>query len=296
LRQDHPDKAGSAELLRRVRRYALLLNLTLIACLLTPLLPGMISTALHYQSDDPVLAARVIGETQPIWSGPASKVWTTFALLLAAALCIVWNERRLRIGEKIWLAGSTLLLLKMGRFSPLFVLIAAPVLAATLPRLSGRMLGCPAVVALLAGLLAVGGWRMYRQFPPPAMSLDTWLNRNGPETGYPTQAAAFVEQNIRPASGHLINEFSWGGYLAWRLHGRFEILIDGRTQVYSPQMWRSLYVEKGPRQRQVYLASLQADAAVLPVQKSLFHDALTNCGWTSVYRDDQAEVLKPPQK
>jgi hypothetical protein len=158
------------------------------------------------------------------------------------------------------------------------------------------MLACPAVIAILAGVLAVGGWTLYSKFPPPSMSLDAWLNHNGPDLpGYPTAAAAFVENNIRPISGHLINEFPWGGYLAWRLHGRFQILVDGRTQLYPPQMWQSLYLGSA-QERQAYLASLPADAAILPIRNSLFHDALIECGWTSQYSDDRAEVLRPPRR
>jgi hypothetical protein len=288
-----------------LRRYAILLNLTLAACLLTPMLPGLIRTTRNYQSDDPVLAAPVIAETQPIWHGPPGNFWTPVALLndtilLAAALCLICNGRRLRMGETIWLAASALLLLKMGRFSPLFVLIAAPVLAATLPRFSGRTLGRPAMIALLAGMLAAGSWEICRRFPPPAMSLDAWLNRHGPEIpgGYPTDAAAYVERQIPRVHGNIINEFPWGGYLAWRLNGQFKILIDGRTQVYPPDVWQSLYLGSS-QERQAYLKTLNADAAILPLGKSLFHDALIHCGWTSSkYHDPQgrAEVLVPPQK
>ena len=51
-------------------------------------------------------------------------------------------------------------------------------------------------------------------------------------------AAAYVEQNLPPGSGRLINEYSWGGYLAWRLQGRYQVLLDGNTAIFPAELWR----------------------------------------------------------
>src|SRR6202035_5908931 len=98
-----------------------------------------------------------------------------------------------------------------------------------LPRFSDRILHRPPVVAILAAVLALCVGRLCVDFPRAGTPLDVWLNRHGPDApGYPTGAAAYVEQHIPRVSGHLINEFSWGGYLAWRLGGHFQVLVDGR--------------------------------------------------------------------
>jgi hypothetical protein len=210
------------------------------------------------------------------------------------AFCVLIQHRRVRMGEKLWLACGFLLLLKMGRLTPLFVLIGAPVLAATLPRFSDRVLRRRPVVALLAAVWILGVWRIGRDFPSARTPLDVWLNRNGPTCpGYPIGAAAYVERYVPRVTGRLINELSWGGYLAWRLGDRYQILIDGRTQLYSAEVWEATYLGSEAQRRQ-FLGAIDVDAAILPIDKSQFRSALLDLGWTSVYRDGWAEVLVPP--
>jgi hypothetical protein len=130
------------------------------------------------------------------------------------------------------------------------------------------------------------------------VSLARWVNRHGPDTpGYPCAAADFVDRSVPRASdhptGHLINEFSWGGFLAWRLEGKYQVLLDGRTQVYPQSLWQATYLGTDTDRRK-FLAQIHADAALLPAGKSLFRPMLIRLGWTQVYKDDRAEVLIPP--
>ena len=50
----------------------------------------------------------------------------------------------------------------------------------------------------------------------------------------------------------------------------------------------------GQEDRRRFLAHVRADAAILPARSSLFRHSLVRLGWTSVYRDERAEVLVPP--
>ena len=284
---------NAAEMSRRLRRYAILLNLTLLACLMTPMLGGAIRTAIHYQAHDPMIGSPAIAETLPFWNGWAGKISLALVIVLACGVAV--NHRRLRLGEKLCLAVCALLLLQMGRMAPVFVLIAAPIFAATLPRFSTALLRRSIVIALLAGGCAACAMRICLTFPAAAMPLDKWLNRNGPDCpgGYPTESAAFVEQNIPRITGNLVNEYSWGGYLAWRLGDRFKIMLDGRTQLYSAEVWRQTTLGSAKDCRQ-FLQSIPADAAIIPRRDKLFHDALLDCGWKIVHTDDWAIVLVPP--
>jgi hypothetical protein len=102
-----------------------------------------------------------------------------------------------------------------------------------------------------------------------------------------------VQSNVRPARGRIINEFNWGGYLEWKFAGQYQTLLDGRTQVFPIDFWRKTYLADETTRRQ-FLGSVDADAAILPVSKSLFRSALQQLGWKVVHRDDRAEVLTPP--
>ena len=169
--------------------------------------------------------------------------------------------------------------------------------AAVLPRLSDRLLGRPVVCGLMSCILVAGVWRAGAAFPAADRPLSAWLNRDpvDPAAGYPCAAADFVAARVRPTTGRLINEFTWGGYLEWRLGGNYQAFLDGRTQVFTPEFWRATYLS-GEGERRRFLADVTADAAVLPARKSLFHDALAGQGWTVAYRDERAEVLLPRRR
>jgi hypothetical protein len=277
---------------RRIERYAVLFLLTLGACALTPMLPGALGAALHYQFSDVMVRGTVISEMQPFYSGVAGRIAAGFVVAFMA--CVTFNHRKLRSGEILWLLVSCLLLLRLGRFAPVFAIAAAPIAAATLPSLSDRLLGRTALCGAMAFILALGVARVFNTFPERSMPLSAWLNRHGPDTpGYPCAAADFVSARVTPASGRLINEFSWGGYLEWRLGDKYQTLLDGRTQLFVPDFWKCTYLGDLP-ERQRFLAQLGADAAILPTHNSVFHDSLEKLGWTTAYRDERSEVMLPP--
>jgi len=276
---------------RRARRTFLLLAGTTLACLATPMLPGFPAAVLHLQFD-PIVTGPVIAEYQPFYRGGLGVV---AALIVGALVLSAYaNRRLLRAGDVIWLLVAFAILMRMGRFAPLFAVGAAPVFAVTLPRLSERLLGKPAIYALVALVLAAGTWRIGSSVPGPQRRFEDWVNRHGPDApGYPTEAAAYVEAHVRPVTGRVINEYTWGGYLEWRLRDKFQALLDGRTQCYSGEFWRLTYLA-GDDGRREFFSRIRADAAVLPAKRSLFREALTDLGWKSVYSDGRAEVLLPP--
>ena len=104
-----------------------------------------------------------------------------------------------------------------------------------------------------------------------------------------------MAHEVRHSTGRLINEFTWGGYLEWRLGDRFQTLLDGRTQVFSGDFWRATYLN-GSQPRRRFLANVEADAAILPASGSAFRSTLLSLGWKAVYRDDTAVVLLPPRE
>ena len=278
---------------RRAWRCGLLLAGTTFACLATPMVRGFPAALLHLQFD-PIVTGPVIAEYQPFYRGGLGIVaaFCVGALVLSAYV----HRRKLRAGEVIWLLMAFAILLRMGRFAPIFAVGAAPIFAVTLPRLSERLLGRRFVCGAVAVVLALGAWRVGLSVPSPDASFDHWVNRHGPDTpGYPTDAAAFVEANVRPTTGRLINEYTWGGYLGWRFHGRYQVLLDGRTQCYSNEFWRVTYLA-GEEARRDFFSRIRADAAVLPARRSTFRDALLDLGWTTAYQDDRSEVLLPPPR
>jgi hypothetical protein len=279
----------------RLLRGAVLLLLSLAACCLTPLLPGVLRSVLDYSTQDVMVRSGTIAEFRPFYSGIMGNVSAAFVAALLT--CVVWHrirQPRIPLGEVLWLGGSTVLLFLMGRFSPVFAIIAAPAFAAAIPRLSDRILTRPPIVAALALVLALSAWPVARGFPRPGQSLSLWLNRHGPDApNYPCLAADFVDRNVPAQTHHLICELTWGGFLEWRLGDRFQTLMDGRTQLFAREFW-SVAALGSPDQRKNFLAATHADAAVVRAGRGAFGQTLTQLNWKTVYRDDFAEVLVPP--
>ena len=278
---------------RPIIRYGVMMLATALACCATPMLPGVISSIAFYQGADPMVAGSEVKEYLPFYAGTAGRI--SAGLVLVMLGCAVARRRELRAGEVFWVLGSIVLLLRMGRFSPVFAMAAAPVFAAAMPRLSDRILTRRLSQVAIGIVLALGVFRVAAGFPRANLTLDAWLERNGPAVpGYPAAAAAFVEAHVPPRTGRLINEYTWGGYLSWRLGPRFKVLLDGRTNLFTPEFWRRVYLS-GPAQQAEFLRSIDADAAVLPTTGSRFDAALKRAGWTTVHSDPRATVLVPPK-
>ena len=270
---------------RSARRYAILLLTTSLACLATPMLPGMIRTGWHYLTRDVMVASGGIAEVQP--AGPMM-----LALAGVIILTALLNRRALRLGEWLWLGATALMMFRMSRFAPMFAYIAAPALAATLPRLRDDVLGRFAVTATLAAALLVATIRIALGFPL-STPMGDWINRRGP--AYPVGAAAFVDHYESPRTGRIINEFNWGGYLAWRLGEKYQVFVDGRTQLYDEKFWRATYLGSDADIAAV-LKDANADVAIIPIRKSRFRAALQSLRWQTVAVDEVAEVLISPRR
>ena len=252
-----------------------------LACGMTPLLPGVLATAWHYHAADPMVDSGLIVEMRPFWHGTGGTI--RVGLVAAFAAAVAWRWRRLTVGDWLSLVLATALLLRFVRFTPVFALIAAPVVAAALPPVMGAVLGRAKIrvaLALLAGmLLSVAAWQTSR---PTLQS-----------TGYPSAAASWVGANVPPRTGRLVNTFTHGGYLAWRLPDR-QTFVDGRTQLFDADFWRDAYL-RGPAPRRRLLVAAGADAAILPADEPHFRRELLALGWRVVLEDAEADVLLPPR-
>jgi hypothetical protein len=278
---------------RRTARYAVLFVGTALACLATPMLKGAMRSIAFYQAVDPMVAGTVVKEYLPFYAGVPGMI--SAVLVILVVVFVLARREELRAGEVFWLLGSLVLLLRMGRFSPVFAMAAAPMLAATMPHLADAVLGRGLTRVALMVVIGTGLYRVWEEFPGPSMPLDRWLERNGASMpGYPAHAARYVDQMVPRRTGRMINEYSWGGYLSWRLGPKFQVLLDGRTNLYPPEFWQKTYLSKKPDEISAFLASLDADVAVLPTGASRFQPALEALGWKIALLDPRATVLVPP--
>jgi hypothetical protein len=266
---------------RSITRCGLLLIATSIAALATPMLPGVVRTGWHYLTSDVMVRSGGIEEVQPVGI-------IMLALTIALLAVVFANRRALRLGEWLWLLVTAVMMLRMSRFAPMFAFVAAPALAATLPRLPDAVLARRPVIAVLAIALLVSVIRIVAGFPWTT-AMNQWVNRRLPV--YPTAAADYV--GAAPRTGRLINEFNWGGYLAWRLGDKYQVFVDGRTQLFDEKFWRATYLGTDGDIAKAIQAT-NADIAIIPRRRSRFRAAIESLGWRSVYKDHVAEVFEKP--
>ncbi len=287
-----PSEAWHLGQSRNIFRYLMLLLLSLTACCATPMLPGVIQTIVYYQFSDPLVHSQFIVEMLPFYVGIFGKV---LLFLLGILLLVIARQRsNVRAGEWLMLLLGLTLLVQHGRFAPLCALTLVPLVTLTLTNISDHNLARPKFAGTWWMLLAVGLIAFGLYFPSAKVPMDTWLNRRGPELpGYPAKATDYVLAHVTPTHHRIINEFTWGGYLAWRLQGRYQMLMDGRTQIRPAAFWNAAYLQ-GDAERATLLANVQADTAILPAMHSVLSDALLHQSWHQVYADDFAVVLVPP--
>lgn len=118
-------------------------------------------------------------------------------------------------------------------------------------------------------------------------------------TNYPQQLADFLQSH--EFSGQMLNEYSWGGYLLWRLSARYKVFIDGRglsrTLFFD---YQRLVQEGDDSARQNYdelLDRHRIEWVVFPhyhgfgTKFPLLKHLLQSGRWQPVYADDVGYVL-----
>ena len=190
-------------------RYGKLLIACTLACLCTPMLPGLFQTIFHYQFNDPMVASTIISEMQPFWRGTFGLV--ALAIVVVFAIITIHQRHWLRPADVSLILISFLLLVQRGRHAPLFAIAMAPIAMRLIPVMSDRILRKPipaiaAAIVLIAGLI-----RIALAFPDRNTDLCDWLNRHGDDApGYPCDAAKYVKSHLPEGDGLLINDFTWG--------------------------------------------------------------------------------------
>ena len=283
------------------RRAIALVVMCAIALLMTPMLPGVIDSAVNYAQSDPMVANGLIAEMSPIYAGWVGMVIT---LIIIASVLMVWIRAEGLIGRG-WLIAIILCLglsLWLGRFQTVLAIVLAPALACLMSTLGDSVLSKPKIRVVLALLVGLMLMRIVAGFPDRNVRLSEWANRNDDlhdaktgslPGGVPELAAAFVEASVVPRHGKLINEFTDGGFIAWRLP-KFQVFMDGRTNVHPPEFWTDVFLSDATaKDRRV--SRYAADAAILPGANSRLRASLDRLGWRVAFTEPRAVVMLPPE-
>lgn len=109
---------------------------------------------------------------------------------------------------------------------------------------------------------------------------------------FPVEAVTWLDAN--PQSGHVFNEFDWGGYLLLKLWPQYQIFMDGHTHIYGEALTRE-YEKVITLQDnwQNILDKYQVTWAIVRTD-SRITQALEKNGWQILYQDETAVILHHP--
>ncbi len=160
-----------------------------------------------------------VSEYASPWSlWPVTLYYWVFIVVTLVSLPGFFDRIYLRQGALV----VVLALISMAgfRYIPLFVLVAAPYVAASLSRMLSRfrlpVIAFPFSVLVIALVLLGLGFRQGKVF-----------QRGLQEQRFPVGAVEFIKS--RNLGGKMFNSMNWGGYLLWNLYGTTSLFIDGRT-------------------------------------------------------------------
>jgi hypothetical protein len=233
------------------------------------------------------------------WQSPdfhASTYLPLLTMILATLLLPAISPRKLRPRELLLLTVLTYAALRSVRHIPLYVLVAAPVLCATME----------AWLAEKRGIV--------RRAEPPIFSrakmafnatLLSFLviyvvarlgyvvgNQSRVEAKeFPAAAAGFIRSHALP--GPMLNHYNWGGYFIWKLYPEYRVFIDGRADMYGDNFmdqYAATYAAKGENWRQP-LSEWGIRTIVLPPESPLLAAVRALPAWKQVYSDGQVTIL-----
>lgn len=188
---------------------------------------------------------------------------------------------------------------------PLFVIVAAPLLALTLQdlitqysetklvrwltrvdgnfsQLDASMKGglWPALVVALSVIGLSAGVRFDKQR----------IGNNFDPQIFPVEAVNWLEDH--PQSGEVFNYYTWGGYLLYRDQSAYKVFIDGKIDFYGEELaseyLRVIYTEPG---WESILDEHGVDWALLPVEEKAAQLLAASADWTVVYQDATALIV-----
>jgi hypothetical protein len=223
-----------------------------------------------------------ISELQALpFRDPAAYVVLLLAMASAAVLA---HRRRIVSFEGVLLAFAAFVSFRSQRDVWMMAVVAAALLAPSLPRArnslevpSGKVM---AVALALAAILIAAGFRI---FGINNANLQARLTEQ-----MPVRAVNNILQNHY--QGTLFNDFNWGGYLIWNL--RMPVTIDGRQNVYGDQrMDRSVATWSGQPDWAADPDLVSAGIVIGPVHSPLTQLLRQDTRFQLAYEDKLAAVF-----
>ena len=218
-------------------------------------------------------------------------------MILVTLVLPAFSSRRLRVREILLLTATTLMALRSVRHIPIYVLVAAPMLSATVQAIlqetgKARLFETAADRVPTQKIILHGCLLLAMLVFSITRIRSVILGQAAAEAHeYPRAAVDYLQRthSLSP----LLNHYNWGGYFIWRLYPAEKVFIDGRADVYGDAFldsFASLYFLRGHAWSDP-IQSWQIQTIVLPPDAPLIVALRSDRRWNTTFEDNQAVVL-----
>lgn len=238
-----------------------------------------------FAGDNP-LRDRVSEYAYPWSLWPTTKYYWIFIGATLASLPGFLNQSYWKQGIVVVAVG--LISLTGYRYIPLFALLAAPYVAASLNRMLSRI-SVPAVAVNLSALLIALTLLAY------GFKQDRVFQHGTQEHRFPAGAVAFIKAN--QLGGKIFNTMNWGGYLTWELQSSATVFIDGRMLdpkrlvPYTHILWATAEGQRFFAEGNFELALIPYGNIFSGEKYPVIDYLLSQPDWRVAYRDDSGYLF-----
>jgi hypothetical protein len=223
-----------------------------------------------------------------------------FLLILGMTLAagLAGGKRMIPTFQAFLAAGWAMLGIYSSRNIPLAAIVLAPIAAELTAAWLDALPGLNRLQTMANNLRAIEsqarGWLWASLGVLAAVLLMATGSAIGPyqldPEKFPLQAVNWLEKN--PQTGHMFNEFDWGGYLLYRLWPEQKIFMDGHTHIYGDARTREygdvILVSKEWR---AVLEKYAVQWVIIRTDSPLDEALSAEPGWKQVYRDPTAVIF-----
>ena len=108
---------------------------------------------------------------------------------------------------------------------------------------------------------------------------------------FPVRAVDWL--SVHPQSGNVFNEFTWGGYILFRLWPEQRVFIDGQTDFYGVELVKDYLTLLNARTGwETLLEKYRIDWALLPRDAPLVGMLEQNPQWKVLYEDGVSTLIR----
>ncbi|MDK1028265.1 MAG: hypothetical protein QGD96_02915 [Anaerolineae bacterium] len=228
--------------------------------------------------------------------------WPFILMIVLMVLGLVLNPKKIPASHFLMLLGFSILAFYSSRMIPIFAIVTAPIVArlttnwinhkkqgSKFLQLESFLRSMEAnfsgiiwvwVTALAVTLLLAFGFTI-----DPQNKGNTF-----DENVFPVTAVNWLKDH--PQTGHMLNDFNWGGYILLETWPKYEIFMDGHTHIYGETLTREYeQVITTSDSWESTLNKYKIEWAILPSSSQLVN-ALTGKGWETLYIDENAIILR----